>query len=263
MLQRKELRALSSGLISDPHNYMESFRENVRMYIDQKEITLAEVAELADMPESTLKSFIYGKSADCNLSTAVKLANVFCVSVDELVGSGTISPQTCESLQIVRQLPESFTHFVRWAIHFHRDQLNSKKVSIRSVEVMEPELADNGNVKMTNNFELLDISSIDEDIRPKIFMGIKVVSDRYAPKYFENDILLLANDRNARESEPVVVCTTDNMWLLKRKEERIDGVKKVNYYSMRDGKWRTSDDRNPLVLGYVVKTIRSDSDDWE
>lgn len=263
MLPRKELRELSSGLISDPQNYMNSFRENVRMYIDQKGITLAEVSELADMPESTLKSFIYGKGTDCNLSTAVKLARVFCVSVDELVGSGTISPQTCESLQIVRQLPESFTHFVRWSIHFHRDMLNSKHVTDRAIEVMEPELADSGNVKMTNRFEIMDISDISEELKPRIFMGIKVVSDRYAPKYFEGNILLLANDRNARPNEPVVVCTDDNMWLLTRKEEMVDGVRKVNYYSVRDGKWRSSDDRNPLVLGYVVKTIRGDMEDSE
>ncbi|MCQ2080740.1 MAG: helix-turn-helix transcriptional regulator [Lachnospiraceae bacterium] len=260
MLEKKKLRELSKNLISDPDDYMNTFRDNVRMYIDQKEITIAEVAELADVPESTLKSFIYGKSQDCNLSTAVKLSRVFDLSVDEMVGCGTIVPQTCESLQIMRTLPESFTHFVRWAIHYHKDMLESNKVIKHAVEIMNAEEADDGNLKMTNNFDIIDISGVNQDLFPKIFMGIRIPSNRFAPKYFEGEIILLANDRDARESEPVVVSTNDNLWIFKRKEEVVDGEKKVHYYSIRDGKLRATCDQIPMVIGYVAKTIVVDRD---
>lgn len=255
MLETKYLRALSSNLISDPDEYMTSFRENVRMYIDQKEITLAEISELADIPESTLKSFVYGASADCHLSTAIKLAKVFSVSVDELVGCGTISPQTCESLQLTRQLPESFTHFVRWAIHYHYEMLRTNRVSEKSVEIMDPEIGDNGNLKMTNNFSVQDISNISDDIRPKIFMGIRIPTDILEPIYMENDILYIANDRKPRFSEPTVVCVRDNMWFLKCKEEIENGVKVVNFYSLRDGAKRASKTDDMMILGYVALKV--------
>lgn len=254
MLDTTTLRALSSNLVSDPDDYMRSFRHNVSMYIEQKGITLQEVAEEADISLSTLKSFLYGDSKDCNLSTAVKLAKVFHVSMDELVGCGTISPQTCESLQLVRQLPESFTHFVRWAIHFHDDMLKSQKVSIRAIEIMNAEEGPEGNLKMNNNFDVMDISDISDDIRPKIFMGIKLPSNMYAPKYYQSDIILMANDRKPRQGEHIVVCISDNMWIVEYRERKDDaGILHEEFVSIRDGRVRAKDDEVQLIMGYIAK----------
>lgn len=256
MVDKKILRRLSKDLVADPENYIESFRKNLFMYVDRKDITLSELAEAADVSISTLRSFMYGNSTDCHVSLVVKLAKALGVSCDELLGSGTISAQTCESLQLMRQLPESFTHFVRWAIHYHFGMLSAKKVTHQAVEIMFAEYADNGNLKTTNNFEVMDISDLNDDIRPKIFLGIRIPGDSYEPLYYEGDILLVANDRNARNGETVVVTTEDNMWFLKYKEEKDEGEKKVNYYSLRNGKKLLSKDDTNFVLGYVVKIVR-------
>ena len=256
MFDKKRLRSLSRNLIANPDDYMSSFRKNVQMYIDQKDVTIMQLAEAADISESTLKSFLYGDNQDCRLSNVIRLAKALHVSMDELVGAGTISPQTCQSLQLVRQLPESFTHFVRWSIIFHYDMLTSNKVSEHAIEVMNAEVSDSGSMKMTNVMSIIDIAGLPEDIRPKIFMGIRMPGDMYAPKYYEGDILLIANDRPARENEPVVVVTGDSMWLLKRKEETVDGKKTVNYYSIRDGGFRCGQERVKNIIGYVVRVKR-------
>lgn len=254
MLDNENLRSLSKNLIADPDDYMNSFRTNLDMYISQKEITLSEVAEAADLPLSTVKNFLYGNSKDVHLYTAVKLAKVFGVSVDELIGCGTLSPQTCESLQLIRMLPESFTHFVRWATHFHYDMLTNNKVSNRAIEVMIPEISPgSGNVKMTNNFEIMDISSLDDELRPKVFMGIKVLDNAYAPRFFENDILLLANDREPRFNELVVLNFHNNMWIARPKtERRQDNSRYTCYYSIRHGHRMCSEDDDLLVMGYIA-----------
>ena len=253
MLDKQELRKMSSELISNPNNYFSSFRRNIELYISRKEITLQEVSELAEIPLPTLKTFLYGDSKDCHLSTAVKLARVFNVSMDELVGAGTISPQTCESLQLTRQLPESFTYFVRWAIHFHHEMITSNKVSKEAVEVMEPEIDPaTGNLHMTNNFEIIDISDVSPDVKPKIFMGIRIPSNMYAPKYYEGEILLIANDRNARHTENVFVCTGNNMWILSPTVSDEGGVRKTVYRSIRDGRVVAVNDDGHLILGYIA-----------
>lgn len=257
MVDKKILRKLSKNLVANPDNYIESFRKNLFMYVDRKDITLNELAESADISTSTLRSFMYGDSTDCHVSTVVKLARALGVSCDELLGSGTISAQTCESLQLMRLLPESFTHFVRWAIHYHYGLLNAKKVTNQAVEIMYAEYADNGNLKATNNFDVLDISEINDDIRPKVFLGIRIPGDSYEPLYYEGDILLIANDRNARNGETVVISTQDNMWFLKRKEENINNQKVINYYSLRGGKKLLSEESTQFVMGYVVKIIRN------
>lgn len=254
MMNMKELKALSSRLISEPEDYMHSFRRNVSLYIDQKEITLQEVAELADISVSTLKSFLYGGSKDCNLSTAIKLARVFNVSVDELVGSGTIPPQTCNSLQTMRKLPDSFTHFVRWCINYHYDNINRHNMTERAIEVMQPTLGDGGTLQLTNHMKLLDISDLNDNIRPKIFMGIRIPNDMYAPIYFEGDILLIANDRNPFPNEIFIFSTADNMWLLKRQDKN----NMITYNSIRDGRVIAKEKDIEHILGYVVKVCHEE-----
>ena len=90
-MENEKLKKISLNLCADKHDYMKSFRKNVDMYISEKDITLREVAEMADMPFDTLKNFLYKDSADCKLSTAVKLARAFNVSIDELIGAETIN----------------------------------------------------------------------------------------------------------------------------------------------------------------------------
>lgn len=252
MLDKQKLRALSRNLKANPDDCMESCRQNVRMYIDQKEITLSEIAELADLSESTVKTFLYGKGKDVHLSTIVRLAKVFNVSVDELVGAGTISPQTCESLQIMRLLPESFTHFVRWATRYHYDLLTNQTVSNKAIELMHPEEADGGNLKVNNNFTIEDISDLPKDVRPKVFMGIVIPTDSYMPKYCEGDILLIANDRKAKSNEVVVISIDNNLWFVYRKEDLVEGKKIPNLYSVRSGRLRIAESEVQHIIGYVA-----------
>lgn len=257
MLDKKSLRKLSKNLIADPDDYMSAFRKNLYMYIEQKDITLAEVADEADISLSTLRSLLYGDARDCHVSTIVNLARALNVSCDELLGAGTISPQTCESLQLMRQLPENFTHFVRWAIHYHYGKLTAGKVSSRSIEVMSAICSDNGNLKMTNDLDIIDISGLGDDIRPKVFMGVKIPCEHYVPDYYPGDILLIANDRSSRRSEHVLVTVGEYMWIVNRREEIENGVKVENYYSLRDNRKRPGNDDAGIVIGYVAGVIRN------
>lgn len=259
MVDKKKLSQLSGNLVTEPENFMHSLRKNLYMYVGEKGITLQEISELADIPISTLKTLIYGDAKDCHISTVIKLAKVFNISVDELMGSGTISKQTCESLQLMRTLPESFTYFVRWIIHFHRDMLLAKPVSEKAVEVMLAECSETGNLRITSNLDIADISDFVPEIRTKIFMGIKLPCSNYEPTYFKGDILFVANDRAPREYEHVIVCISDNMWILKAKREFESPTSKnviTNYYSIRDDRLFATEKDIQTIVGYVVKVRR-------
>ena len=252
MLDKKVLNNISQNFVSK-ENYMESFRENVHKVIDEKGVTLQSLADDADMQFDSLRNFIYKDSKDCNLSTAVKLAKAIGVSVDELVGCDTLTPETKESLRIVRTLPKSFTHFVRWAIRYHRDFLKQNKDCIRAIQIMTPEFNDKGNLKMTNDFDVKDISHIDVDIMYKIFMGIRIPCEFYMPYYSENDIIYIANDRKPRTNEKVVVTINHNMWILHHKI--VAG--KETYFSKR-ANVSFDESSNIVVLGYICYVERSE-----
>lgn len=256
VLNEKKLNELTQSLVCEPDDFMHAFRKNVDLYLRQKGLTLAELSEEADMPLSTLRSFLYGDAKDCYVSMAVKLARALHVSVDELLGCGTISEKTRGSLQIMRQFPESFANFIHWGIRYHYDEMHRGHVD-HAIEVMEAVCTENGNIKMTNDFHFLDISNLDKELHPKIFMGIRMPCDNYIPHYYEGDVLLIAHDREPRPSEHVVVHFRDCIWILQRKSQIINGVKQSCFYSIRDGAYRVPDQDKSLIIGYVAKVIRT------
>lgn len=256
MIQNELLKKLTRKMVAQPDDYMTSFRKNLMTYVDEKDISIQNIAEAANMSQETLKTLIYGKSADCKLSTAVSLAKALNISVDELVGCGTISPTMCESIQIIRNLPENFVYFVRWAIRYQERCLKEKKASKKAINVMYAECSRNGNLSMNNNYEVMDISNVEDFIRYKVFMGIRVPCEHYMPVLSEGDVLLLANDRNPLQNEMVTVVSKGYIRIVRRKEEKDEeGVKRAAYFSIRNGQFLAYEDDVEEVIGYVAKIV--------
>ena len=250
-MENEKLKKMSMNLCASKHDYMKSFRKNVDMYISEKDITLREVAEIADMPFDTLKNFLYKDSADCKLSTAVKLARAFNVSIDELIGAETINEVSRESIAICRNLPDNALYLIRWYIRYI-DSLNKKNEPHRRyVSVMELECNHNGNLKITTNYRHIDITDIGEEYRSKVFFGITMPCEHYMPAYSPYDILLIANDRNAQGKENSLLRIDKNLYIARRSVE--NGIAK--YYSIRDGKFRLDEDNVDEVIGYIAHVL--------
>ena len=251
MLNEEKLKKISMNLSSNRNDFMSAFRQNLFKYIDEKEITIKDISEQSDIPFSTLNSFLYGDSKDVKLSTAVKLAHALHVSIDELVGADTINEVSRESLYICRNLPDNAVYLIRWYIRYI-DSLNKhNEPNKRYVSVMELECNEIGNLKITTNYKHIDITDINPEIRNKIFFGITMPCDNYMPTYSPYDILLIANDRNAKGNENSLIRIDGNLYIARRKVE--NGIAK--YYSIRDGKFRLNEIDVDEVVGYIVQTI--------
>ncbi len=240
-------------MVEKSTKYIDTFRKNIDMLMAEHDYTIKETAEIADISYDTLKTFLYDKEAkDCRLSTAVKLARAFNISIDELVGAGTFKPQGLEGIKIYRSLPAGARHFLDW--HVRNQKFIHEKHGVKKiVNVMLPLCANNGNMKMTNDYEILDISHLGDELTYKIFLGIKIPCLHYLPHYTEGDVLLIANDRNAMKGENTVIMFNDNVVITNRIIE--NGEEK--YYGLRDGKLRPTDLSQVQVLGYVAKIIRA------
>lgn len=250
-MNKEKLKKISKNLSANSDNFMSAFRKNMFMYIEEKDITIKDISEESDIPFSTLNTFLYGNSKDIKLSTAVKLAKALNVSIDELIGAETINEISRESLALCRNLPENELYLVRWYIRYI-DSLNKKnEPNRRYVSIMKLDCNHNGNLKITTNYRHIDITDIGEEYRSKIFFGITMPCDNYMPIYSPYDILLIANDRNAKTNENVLIRTDGNLFIAKRKVE--NGL--VKYYSIRDGKFRLNEDDIDEVVGYIAVTI--------
>lgn len=255
-MKSEQLKKLSRKMVTNQQDFMVSFRKNLQVYLNEKDISLHDIAEAADISTETLKTIVYGDSHDCKLSTVIALSRALEISIDELVGAGTLQDEVRESIGISRNLPKNYLNFVRWAIRYHERMVEERNISEKAITVMIAELNNEGNILLTNNFDMLDISDIPELIRPKTFMGIKLPTDGYMPHYDEGDILLIANDRKPMPSETAVIIYGGFLWLAKRKIDIINGEKVANYYSIRDGKFRVSEKDIDEIIGYVSKVTR-------
>lgn len=257
MLQSELLKKLSKKMVTEPDNYMSSLRQNLQIFLGEKGMSMAELSEAAGISVETLKTILYGKSEDCKLSTVIALAKALNISIDELTGAGTLPEVVKESIQITRNLPDTHVYFIRWAIRFHERMLSEKKITCKAINVMTPEYTKNGNIRLSNNFNLYDIGDLEEYIRYKVFMGIVVPCDNYMPVLAKGDILLLANDRSPLQEDMVVVVTDGFAKVVNRREEKIDGKKIAKYYSIWSGQLIGEESDIEEIIGYVAKVQRN------
>lgn len=250
-MDNNRLKSLSKELVTDHDDYMNSFRKNLDLYVSQRDITIREIAEEADISLNTLNSILYGSVKDCKLSTTIALARALHISIDELVGCETISENTRRSIQITRNLPQSSQYLIHWFVKNQERQLTDSPRR-RMLNVMQPTLAENGNLLLNSEYKHIDISTIPTAIRSKIFLGIKLKCEHYMPTYSPYDILLIANDRTPSLHENSVIVCSGCIFLAKRKAETVDGKEIIRYYSIRDEKPRLYEDEVEEVIGYIA-----------
>jgi transcriptional regulator with XRE-family HTH domain len=248
MIKKEKLRKISRKLSADQTDYMTVFRENLFQYVDDKEITLTEIADKAGIPLSTLNSFLYGNTSDPKLSTVVKLSRALEISIDELIGAETITDKQRESISICRNLPEHDVYLVRWFIRYLEDLNRDADHNIRTVSVMRLEQTIHGGIKLTSDYHKMDISELDRTYSSKIFFGIILPCDYYMPKYSPLDVLFIANDRTPTILDDCLIRVGNQVFLATRKVE--EGV--ARYYSIRDGKYRLNESEIDELIGYIA-----------
>jgi len=249
-----------TDLVSNPQNYVDSFRKNIFTLMDAYDCTLKELSEKADMPYETLKSFLYGDSKDCKLSTAVKISRAFNLSIDEIVGAQTLDDITRESFYITRQLPDYVVYLIRSFIRHQyklHSQFDSKSVNI---PVLLPECA-NGYLTTTNITTTVCIDHLTNNLKSKVALGLKIPCEHYEPYYMPNETVLLAVDRDGQNGERCVVSYKGNYFFAIKRSYIENGEKKWKYISMMDGKTEVLKSEIDDKLGYVVGYLNPD-DSW-
>lgn len=256
-MQDKKSKNFDENLVSNPTNFIDSFRKNIFHLMEVRDLSLRELSEKADMPFETLKSFLYGDSKDCKLSTAVKLAKAFNLSMDELVGAETMNPLSQQSLSMCRHMPDYVVYLVRSFIR-HQYRLHSRfpENSI-NIPVLLPE-CQNGYLQTTNVTDTVCIDHLTNGLKSRICLGLKIPCDHYEPFYMPDEIILLAADRDGQHNERCVISYKGNFFLAKKIFYIENGVKKFKYVSLINGKNEILPSDIDEKIGYVVGFLNPD-----
>ena len=256
-MEKKKIFEIAMHLTVDRENYMSSFRKNIFRYVEEKDITLNDIAEAADIPFSTLRTFLYGNSSDCKLSTAVKIARAFGISIDELVGAGTIEEETRTTIAMSRTLMPHHRHSIRvYAKHQYQLHKDVKPES-KQISVLLPE-CQYGHLKTTNITEALNIDHLPPAVKADAYIGLKIPCDHYEPHFMTGETLILGAHREGLNGEKCVVTKYGNMYLCKKNIFTVDGKKVINYQALTNSKLIFTYDEIEDRIGYVIGFLNPD-----
>lgn len=256
-MQNKKSKNFAENLVTNPTNFIDSFRKNIFHLMEVRDLSLRELSEKADMPFETLKSFLYGDSRDCKLSTAVKLAKAFEISIDELVGAETIHPLSRQSLSMCRHMPDYVVYLIRSFIRHQYQQHSHLAENSINIPVLLPE-CQNGYLQTTNVTETVCIDHLTNGLKSRICLGLKIPCEHYEPFYMPNEIILLAADRDGQHNERCVVSYKGNFFLAKKIFYIDNGVKKFKYVSLINGINEILPSDIDEKIGYVVGYLNPD-----
>lgn len=252
-MKSPENEKIFPDLVSNPLNYMESFAYNIRLMKKNKGLSLDKLSESCEISFDTLKNLTSGKMTDCKLSTAIKISKVFGISIDELVGCGTVNELANESMKMFRKLPKNEQNVIRWEIRtLNRIHSELPKGKIL-VSIMTPKCI-HGNLEISKEWEHVDISDLPEDVKPKIQMGFRVPCVHYMPIYDNGDILLIAIDRKPANGEHCVVKIGKNLYITRC--QRVGG--ELKFMSIINNKVKACEADVDELVGYVAEVIHED-----
>ncbi len=241
-----------------PSKYFLSLRKNTVQYMEEEDISLKEMVARSGLNWNTLNSFLYDYSLqDCKLSTAVGICNASGRTIAEMAETGTIEDRLLQTIKTFRSLTRSEKELICFLIDYfaftHKEHKSEKEI-----RVMLPECNNNGNLKRTNDYGILNIESVGEELLHKIFMGVRIPCEHLLPHYLKGQILLVANDREAIGRENTLIILNDNLVITRRVIEN----GKPRYYGIRDGVFHAEDDDRVYVVGYIAKTINEENAKW-
>lgn len=251
MIKREKTNEICQKLLTSQEPSIDVFRKNLYMYVNDKDITLSDIADSSNVPLGTLNSFLYGKTKDINLTTALKISLALNTSVDELAGSLMITEDLRRCINTCRTLSSNDMALIFWFIEYLQELSKELPPDRLGASVMQVVCNKHGNLKIATEYKKVDITHLDDEYKGKIFFGINMPCSHYLPTYCPNDILLIANDREPDEHEHVIIQRANSLYIARCAVEN-DIVK---YYSIRDGKQR-AENEHIMLIGYIVGVLK-------
>jgi hypothetical protein len=255
MTNKDKIRKIPSNFVTNRDDWMSAFRHNIDIFITNKVYTVREISEKADIPFSTLSAFLYGDATDCKLSTAVKLARALGISIDELVGAGTIEEETRECVAMSRSLDQHHRNVIRGFVRHQYNMHANTPEKIKRISVLLPE-CQSGSLRTTTASEPMDITHLPAAIRSNACVGVRIPCDHYEPHYFQDEVILLGADREAHNGERCVVRYAGNLYICTKRIEHPGGKELIKYMSLMDSRQvlftrEEIDDKCGYVIGFL------------
>jgi hypothetical protein len=145
-------------------------------------------------------------------------------------------------------------YLINWLVRHQNAVYCGKNKNERIVSVIQVISGDAGNLKSSGEYFRINISNLDQSIKSKAFVGIKIECERYMPTYTPYDILLIARDREPKYFENSIILVGNNFRIARRVFE--DNAYK--YRSIRDRHLISMECDVDEVVGYIAYILKNE-----
>ncbi len=163
--------------------------KTLKELMNDKNMSLQELAERADVPFETVRNIYYGKVTDPKVSTLMNISNVFQISVNYLMGKSLYSPEEQALIRNYRKCGVHGKSIVNLVARYEANTARSERESKEKHKIpcLLPIKVKDGFIYDSN--EVLEIETSNKEA----YTSIQITSHAYAPVYCKGDRILIAD----------------------------------------------------------------------
>lgn len=189
--------------------------ERLRQLTNEKGWSLQQLAEISDLPLETVRNIYYGKTPDPKISTVMKLAKSFNLTVNCLMGQCSHTPQERAILINYRNCGKHGKSIIELISRYEASAM--KKEREKDGRHMIPCIVPEGTVSHGIIYDMCETVEIETDVK-EAYIAIRMVSNDLAPTYCKGDILLFEN-RFPKHGEKAAFYNGDRIYIRRYLEE--------------------------------------------
>ncbi len=189
--------------------------ERLRQLTNEKGWSLQQLAEISDLPLETVRNIYYGKTPDPKISTVMKLAKSFNLTVNCLMGQCSHTPQERAILINYRNCGKHGKSIIELISRYEASAM--KKEREKEGRHMIPCIVPEGTVSHGIIYDMCETVEIETDVK-EAYIAIRMVSNDLAPTYCKGDILLFEN-RFPKHGEKAAFYNGDRIYIRRYLEE--------------------------------------------
>lgn len=189
--------------------------ERLRQLTNEKGWSLQQLAEISDLPLETVRNIYYGKTPDPKISTVMKLAKSFNLTVNCLMGQCSHTPQERAILINYRNCGKHGKSIIELISRYEASAM--KKEREKEGRHMIPCIVPEGTVSHGIIYDMCETVEIETDVK-EAYIAIRMVSNDLAPTYCKGDILLFEN-RFPKHGERAAFYKGDRIYIRRYLEE--------------------------------------------
>jgi len=164
--------------------------ERLRTILGAKKISVAQFAEMCDLPVETVKNIYYGKTPDPKISTVMMMAKALDMNLNCLIGECPHTVDEKSLLQYFRACGNHGKSIIILSAKYEALMARSQREAATKHTI--PCMLPKGEIHNGIVYEDCETVEIETSVK-EAYVGIRVTANCLMPTFCKGDILLFAN----------------------------------------------------------------------